>query len=677
MTLSAKPLILCTLLALAMHAQTNPAPARPEAAPQKADAYYNFAMGHLYAELAGAYGNRAEYVNKAIEHYRQALKLDPAAGFLVEELADLYIQAGRLRDAVLEAEEMLKQNPDNLDARRILARIYTRMIGDTQQGRIDEKMLRSAIEQYEKIVAKDPKDTETWLMLGRLYKYASNSTAAEKAFNAVLAADPNNEDALAGLAFVYSDLGDTAKAVEKLKQLSDTNPSPRTLTVLANAYEQLRDYKSAAAVLRRALEIQPDNTRVKRALAQNLMYSENYDESLKLFTEVAAEEPRDPQAYLRMSEIYRQKHDFAKARTALEKAKQLDRDSLEIRYDEVNLLDAEGKTVEAVALMKSILNDTAKKTYSGAERANRAMLLERLGTLHRGANQYDAAIDAFRQIAALDADNSARALVQVVDTYRAARDYAKAQVEADAALKKFPNDRMVKMMRASVLADMGKVDEAAAEVRSLIRGDNDRETLLALAQIYEKGKNHAEQAKALEAAEKLSASDPDKATVAFMRGAMYEKMKDFARAEAEFRKVLALDPDNASALNYLGYMLADRGVRLDEAQKLVSRALELEPNNGAYLDSLAWVYYQQNKLADAESLLLRALDRIGKDPTVHEHLGDVYFKQGKTREAIVQWQASLQEWQVTSAAEADPAEIAKVQKKLEGARVKLAKETGK
>ena len=229
-----------------MQAQTKPR--QSPQAPQKADAYYNFAMGHLYAELAGAYGNRAEYVNKAIEHYRQALKLDPAAGFLVEELTDLYIQAGRLRDAVLEAEEMLKQNPDNLDARRILARIYTRMIGDTQQGRIDEKMLRNAIEQYEKIVAKDPKDTETWLMLGRLYKYASNSTAAEKAYNAVLAADPNNEDALAGLAFVYSDLGDTTRAIEKLKQLSDTNPSPRTLTVLANAYEQVRDYKSAAAV---------------------------------------------------------------------------------------------------------------------------------------------------------------------------------------------------------------------------------------------------------------------------------------------------------------------------------------------------------------------------------------------------------------------------------------------
>lgn len=673
MRLFAKPLVLAVFLVVAAQAQTTPA--KPQA-PDKAGAYYNFAMGHLYAELAGAYGNRAEYVNKAIEHYREAMRLDPNAGFLAEELADLYIQGGRLRDAVVEAEELLRQNPDNLEARRILARIYTRMIGDTQQGRIDEKMLKSAIEQYEKIVAKEPKDLETWLMLGRLYKYASNSIAAEKAYNQALAIDPNSEDALAGLAFVYSDLGDTGRAVEKLKQLSERNPSARTLTVLATAYEQLRDHKNAAAVLRRALEMEPENTRVKRALAQNLKYSDNYDEALKLFAEVAEEEPRDPQVQLQISEIYRHKRDFEKARAALEKARQLDRNSLEVRYDEVNLLDAEGKTAEAIVLMKSILDDTARKTYGGAERANRAMLLERLGMLYRADNQYEAAVDAFRQIAALDADNTARAMVQVMDTYRAARDYTKAQAEADAAIQKFPNDRMVKMMRASLLADVGKVDEAAAEVRSLLRGDKDRETLLALAQIYEKGKNYAEQAKVLEEAEKLSTTDADKATVAFMRGAMYERMKDYGRAEAEFRKVLAADPDNASALNYLGYMFADRGVRLEEAYKLISRALELDPNNGAYLDSLAWVYYHQGRLAEAESLLLRSLERIGKDPTVHDHLGDVYFKQGKTREAIVQWQASLKEWEASPPAEADPAQVASVQKKLESARVKLAKETG-
>jgi tetratricopeptide (TPR) repeat protein len=161
-----------------------------------------------------------------------------------------------------------------------------------------------------------------------------------------------------------------------------------------------------------------------------------------------------------------------------------------------------------------------------------------------------------------------------------------------------------------------------------------------------------------------------------MRGAMYEKGKDFERAEAAFRQVLAIEPDNAGALNYLGYMFADRNVRLEEAGKLIGRALELDPQNGAYLDSLGWVNFRQNKLPEAESLLLRALDRIGNDPTVHDHLGDVYFKQGKTRDAINQWQASLKEYESSAQSDADPADVAKVTKKLESARVRLAREAG-
>ena len=112
---------------------------------------------------------------KAIDFYKQALKLDPGASFLFEELTDLYIQSGRLKDAVTEAEDILKREPNNLDARRILGRIYTRMIGEAQQGKINEEMLRAATEQYEKITAKDPKDVESWLTLGRLYRTAHNS----------------------------------------------------------------------------------------------------------------------------------------------------------------------------------------------------------------------------------------------------------------------------------------------------------------------------------------------------------------------------------------------------------------------------------------------------------------------------------------------------------------------
>ena len=145
-------------------------------------------------------------------------------------------------------------------------------------------------------------------------------------------------------------------------------------------------------------------------------------------------------------------------------------------------------------------------------------------------------------------------------------------------------------------------------------------------------------------------------------------------AEKMFRQVLDFDPTNASALNYLGYMLADRNVRLQEAQDLIKRAVTSEPNNYAFLDSLGWVYYRMNRLDEAQRELERSLQLMAKDPTIHDHLGDVYFKQGKLRQAIDQWQFSLKAWNTSSPSEVEPEEVAKVQKKLDGARVRLARE---
>ena len=144
--------------------------------------------------------------------------------------------------------------------------------------------------------------------------------------------------------------------------------------------------------------------------------------------------------------------------------------------------------------------------------------------------------------------------------------------------------------------------------------DHDRETWLGLAQVYENTRNFPEMAKALDQAEKLAATKDEKVNVMFMRGVMLERQKQEQEAEAEFQRLLQLDPDNAAALNYLGYMLADQNVRLTEAQQLIQRALDQEPNNGAYLDSIGWVYYRMNRLDDAEKQLQRSLRSFPKIP---------------------------------------------------------------
>lgn len=665
---------LCSLV-LAQNAkpQTPAAPAASGKEVDKAGAYYNFAMGRLYAQLAASEGNKNDYINKSIQHYREALRLDPSANIVFEELTDLYIQTNRLADAVTQAEEILKQNPDNLDARRMLGRIYTRMIPENQPGRIDERAVRRALDQYEIITKKDPKDADSWVTLGKLYQVSNHSPEAEKAYQAALAADPDNDDALMALASLYKDLGDTNRAADTLKKLAAKSPDERTLAELATRYEEMNKPKEAADVLRKLHDLAPDNPKISAALARDLMYSDQLDEALKLFEEVAKADPKDWQTQLYMAEIYGEKREMAKAREALNKAKQLNGENLEIRYREVKLLEAENKTTEALAALKSILDDTQRRTYSEAEARIRSRFLDEYGIVARGADQYDHAVDAFRQLAALGGDYAVRGTIQVIDTYRQKKDYATALKEADAAMQKYPDDRGIKAEHATILADEGKVDQGVAELRALPKGERDRETQLAIAQLFEKAKRWNDMGKALDEAERLSKSDDDRETIYFMRGAMYERQKKFDLSEAEFRKVLKLNPENAGALNYLGYMLADRNVRLDEAFDLIKKAVDLDPNNGAYLDSLGWVYFRQGKLSDAEGALMRAIDRIGTDPTVHDHLGDVYFKQGKTREAVNQWQASLREYQ-KSPGDSDPDEIAKVNRKLDDARVKLAKE---
>ncbi len=641
------------------------------AADDHSPAYYNFAMAHLYGELASTYGNRGEYVNKALDFYRAALKLDPSAVYIQEELTQFYVQIGQLDKAQAEADAILKAHPDDTGARRILGRVYSSQVGDPESGRFDRAMLQKAIDQYQKIVQAEPKDLESLQQLARLYRAARDENAAERTFKQILAINPDDEDGLNGLAVVYADRGDMTGAIALLKQAVDKNPDPRTLVMLAEFYDQVKEFSAAADVWKQVAEATNDNVRVRRALAADLLNAGRLDEALTAFRALAEEDPGSVPLQLQIAEILQKKRDYAGAEAALAKARSLDNNPA-VRFAEAELLRMQGKWQQAAIALQALLNDTKQNNYTDADKGERMRLLERLGAVLQESGRTTEAVAAFRQIAELDSELAPRVEGQVIEVYRSAKDYKTARQLADVAVKRYSGDRGLIFVHASLLGDLAQPDQAITELKNLPQSANDKEVILSIAQIQDKAKRFDDERKTLDTADTLAKSPEEKQAILFMRGAMFERQKNFEAAEKAFRDVLATDPGNSGAMNYIGYMFADRNVRLEEAQQLISKAVDIEPDNGAYLDSLGWVHFRLNKLDLAEGELRQAVDKVGKDPTVHDHLAEVYFKQGKVREAIQQWEAAVNEWKTSAPSDQDPAELAKINKKLEGARVKIS-----
>src|SRR5215813_10626204 len=134
---------------------------KPQAqAPKKVDraaAYYHYSLAHIYEELVSMYG-RSEFASKAIEEYRLAIQNDPESEYLNAGLAELYAKTGRIRDAVLEAQDIIKRDPNNLEAHKLLGRIYLRLLGDMQPGAQWREILNLAAEQYEALAKVEPKN---------------------------------------------------------------------------------------------------------------------------------------------------------------------------------------------------------------------------------------------------------------------------------------------------------------------------------------------------------------------------------------------------------------------------------------------------------------------------------------------------------------------------------------
>lgn len=644
--------------------------------PDRGAAYYHYMLAHEYEEMANTYG-RPEYATRAVEEYKLALNADPTSKFLNNGLAELYYRTGRVKDAILAAQAQINKDPNNLDAHKLLGNIYLRSLGEGTQGGPSGDVLKLAISEYEKIVQLEPKSIEDRLLLGQLYSFAHESQKAEEQFSTAQKIDPGSEETALNLARLYTGQGDAKRAIKVLSALPEEDRTAKTEYVLGASYDQEKDNKNAIAAYRKSLDLEPDNLDVERALAKDLLADNQLTAAQDAFKDIAAGDPGDPEAYLRLSEIERRQGNYDEALTTLKRAKELVPDSIEISFNEGLLDDALGRYDDSAQIFEKLVagSEHTSGQYSDQEKNNRSLFLDRLAIVDREQNKIDQAIATYQKMAELGGEYEEHAYESEVDTYRDVHEYDKAtQVSRDAAAK-HPKNVGLQLMYAEQLTDSGHADEGIAIAKAQVKNaSSDLETYRALTTMYTRLRRWTEASDALASVNKLSTGKDDQLYALFLAGTLYDRQKMYDQAEAAFRKALAIDPNNSMTLNYLGYMLADHDQKLDEALAMIQKAVQLDPQNYAYLDSLGWAYFKLGNYNLAEVDLRKAVERNSTDPTVHDHLGELYEKTGRLRLAAAQWEESLKEYAVTAAADTDPGDMGKVQKRLDSARIRLARE---
>jgi tetratricopeptide (TPR) repeat protein len=688
------------LAAPVLHAQAQSAPATPPSsssaapdtkpavrppnaaapAPARAQSYYHAALAEIYEEQAIATG-RPEFMRHAVEEYKTALSADPTSPQLNDELADLYFRTGQVHEAEATARGLLKTSPDDIDAHRLLGRLYLRQLSDAQNAVSSSSpsgnTLDQAISEFQKIVTLDPKSVEDRMVLGQLFTVKHQNEKAEEQFKAAQDIDPDSEEVVLNLSRLYAENGDMPHAAKVIEAVPESERTPKMEFALGGVYDQLKRPKDAVASYKRAADMDPEDARTLGALAQALLNDNQLDEALKVYKQITSTDPEDAATLVHISEILRRQGKYDEALNTVKKALKKDPDSLEAGYNEGLLLDVLGRYEESAQVYEHMVDLTshANGAYTSDEKNNRAIFLERLGSVYHEQNKVDEAIATYQKLIDLGGENALRGYQSEVDVYRDARMYDKAIAVSRKAVEVDPKNRDLKLMLAGELVDEGKDEEGISMAKGLLTNSNqDREVWIALGQIYTRTHRWKEAEEALNKATSLTSKKEDNLFLLFLKGSLAERQKHFEPAEQYFRQALQLDPNNSMVLNYLGYMLADKGSRLPEALRMIRKAVEIEPMNGAYLDSLGWAYFKMGQYEQAETSLRQAVERSQTDPTVHDHLGDLYEKTGRIRLAAAQWEISVTEFSKSAPADIEPAEVAKVQKKLDTARVRLAKQ---
>jgi tetratricopeptide (TPR) repeat protein len=318
------------------------------------------------------------------------------------------------------------------------------------------------------------------------------------------------------------------------------------------------------------------------------------------------------------------------ARELLEEVLETNPNHIEANFDLGRIEAMMGDRTKAVERFESLVESTQ-------DHAQRFFKTE-LALLYSDEGRYQEAIELLKENLEATPDD-AREGLRLFYTYRQAGEDESALQLAEDLIEGHPDELYVKLAYSQALAANDRTDEATDRLLKEIEKGEEPELLYgAIAQLFV---SRSEYSEAQGWIEKGLEQFPDSTRLRFQFGAVLERQKDYEDAEIEFKKILSTNPDDAEVLNYLGYMLADLGVRLDEALGYIQKAVDLDPYNGAFLDSLGWVYFKQNRLEEAEENLIKAARINDSDPVIYEHLGDLYVQLGTLDKARYFYEKSM------------------------------------
>lgn len=605
------------------------------------DPYYEFMIARRLEAQGDARG--------AIAAFERAAAAAPKAADIRAEIAAYHMRQNRPAEAERAARDAIALDDGSTEAHRVLGLLLSGS---------DAKM-PEAITHLERVMATPSGATDISLQfnLGRLYFFTGAIPKAIDTLTKVVEDQPQLSQARLILVQALSAAGRNDDAIEVLEPAARADP--RLSGTLAQLYERAGRVDDASAAYGRAASANPNNRDAQIRYASALLTQGGRDNAKKALGVLAAlieRNSKDAGALYLQSQAYRASGDIFAAERSARAVIAIDPNSASGTYALAQVFMAGRRYREVVALIEPF---TAAAAARGEQVTN---LLTYLSGAYQALGQYDDAIAVLRRAKAADKDGSPAIDLYLVQTHIAARKYVEAAAIAEEAQTRHPHDLRFSHLQARALFRSGSQPRALSMLEGLLKADPEElDTYTTLADLYGQAGRPDEGVRLLNDAAKRF---PDETMIGFRRGAVLADANRIAEAELAFKEVLARDPEHADALNYLGYMLADRGMRLDEAIDLITRALRIDEGNPAFLDSLGWAQFKRGQFAEAEKNMTRAADSLPLNSVVQDHYGDVLARMGKYREAVAAWTKSLN-------GDGDDIDRASIERKIKDARTKI------